>query len=227
MRGLFVTFEGGEGSGKSTQIPRLAARLRERGLDPLVTREPGGTPVAEGIRTLLLDPALDPTAVAEALLMEAARAELVAALIRPALEAGRIVLCDRYADSTLAYQGAGRGLDLGLLRQWNRVATGGLVPDLTLLFDLDPQLGLSRRSGAAGTPNRLDRESLAFHTRVRAQYLELARAEPGRFAVITASQSPEAIEAAAWAALSGSLASGGQPGAEPGPHTRGRRAPVL
>ena len=206
MRGLFVTFEGGEGSGKSTQIPRLAARLRERALDPLVTREPGGTPVAEGIRALLLDPALAPGAIAEALLMEAARAELVATVIRPALEAGRAVLCDRYADSTLAYQGAGRALDLKMLREWNRIATGGLNPALTLLFDLAPEVGLSRRGDAAGVPNRLDRESLAFHARVRAQYLELARAEPGRFVVIDASRAPEWIEAEAWAALSAALA---------------------
>ena len=227
MRGLFVTFEGGEGSGKSTQLERFTARLRERGLDPLVTREPGGTPVAEGIRELLLDPALEPAAVAEALLMEAARAELVATVIRPALEAGRIVLCDRYADSTLAYQGAGRGLDLAMLREWNRVATGGLEPDLTLLFDLDPQVGLSRRSGAAGVPNRLDRESLAFHTRVRARYLELARAEPGRFVVISAAQEPATIEAAAWEALSARLARAGLHRAGSGPNPRGRRAPVL
>jgi dTMP kinase len=209
VRGLFVTFEGGEGSGKSTQIPRLAARVRERGLDPLVTREPGGTPVAEGIRTLLLDPALAPGAIAEALLMEAARAELVATAIRPALEAGRVVLCDRYADSTLAYQGAGRGLDLKMLREWNRIATGGLVPALTLLFDLDPEVGLSRREDAAGVPNRLDRESLAFHARVRAQFLELARAEPRRFMVIDAARTTERIEAEAWAALTSSLASSG------------------
>jgi dTMP kinase len=201
MNGHFVTFEGGEGSGKSTQLARLAARLAARGLDPLVTREPGGTPVAEGIRALLLDPALEPGALAEALLMEAARADLVATVIRPALAAGRVVLCDRYADSTLAYQGAGRGLDLAMLAAWNRNATGGLVPDLTLLFDLDPAVGLSRREIAAGVPNRLDRESLAFHTRVRAQYLALARAEPGRFAVIAAAQAPEVIEAQAWAAL--------------------------
>ncbi len=227
MRGRFVTFEGGEGSGKSTQLSRLAARLRERGFDPLVTREPGGTPVAEGIRALLLDPALEPTPVAEALLMEAARAELVATVIRPALEAGRLVLCDRYADSTLAYQGAGRGLDLEVLREWNRVATGGLTPDLTLLFDLDPGLGLSRRTGAAGVPNRLDRESLPFHVRVRAQYLELARAEPGRFILIPAAQPPDTIEAAAWTALSALLTDAGMPGATPGPNTRGTRAPVL
>jgi dTMP kinase len=216
MRGLFVTFEGGEGSGKSTQLARLAARLGEGGLDPLVTREPGGTPVAEGIRALLLDPALEPGAVAEALLMEAARAELVATVIRPALAAGRLVLCDRYADSTLAYQGAGRGLDLGVLAEWNRIATGGLAPDLTLLFDLDPAVGLSRREVAAGIPNRLDRESLGFHTRVRAQYLALARAEPGRFVVVAAAQAPQAIEAQAWAALAGRL-----------PGIRGALPPVL
>jgi len=211
MRGRFVTFEGGEGSGKSTQLARLAARLGRRGLDPLVTREPGGTPVAEGIRALLLDPALEPGAVPEALLMEAARAELVATVIRPALAAGRLVLCDRYADSTLAYQGAGRGLDLAMLVEWNRIATGGLVPDLTLLFDLDPAVGLSRREDASGVPNRLDRESLAFHTRVRAQYLALSRAEPGRFAVIAAAQAPDIIEAQAWAALSAHLASAAFP----------------
>ena len=205
MRGLFVTSEGGEGSGKSTQLSRLAERLRERGLDALVTREPGGTPVAEGIRSLLLDPALAPGAIAEALLMVAARAELVATAIRPALEAGRVVLCDRYADSTLAYQGAGRGLDLRLLREWNRVATGGLGPALTLLFDLDPEVGLSRRGDAAGVPNRLDRESLAFHARVRAQYLELARAEPGRIVVIDAARPPGLVEAEAWEALSARL----------------------
>ena len=204
-RGKFISFEGGEGSGKSTQIPRLAARLRERGRDPLVTREPGGTPVAEGIRALLLDPGLAPGAAAEALLMEAARADLVATVIRPALEAGRVVLCDRYADSTLAYQGAGRGLDGAMLREWNRAATGGLGPALTLLFDLDPAVGLSRRGDAAGVPNRLDREPLAFHARVRARYLELARAEPGRFVVIDAARAPGLIEAEAWAALSAAL----------------------
>ena len=216
MSGRFVTFEGGEGSGKSTQLARLAARLAARALDPLVTREPGGTPVAEGIRALLLDPALEPGTIAEALLMEAARAELVATVIRPALAAGRVVLCDRYADSTLAYQGAGRGLDLAMLAAWNRVATGGLLPDRTLLFALDPALGLSRRQVAAGVPNRLDRESLAFHTRVRAQYLALARAEPARFAVIAADQAAEAIEAQAWAVLSTLL-----------PEARGSLPPVL
>jgi dTMP kinase len=200
MPGLFVTFEGGEGSGKSTQITRLAERLRRGGRDTLVTREPGGTPIAEGIRALLLDPERAPGPLAEAFLMEAARAELVANVIRPALAAGRVVLCDRYDDSTLAYQGAGRGLDERLLRELNRAATGGLVPDLTLLFDLDPAAGLERR-GADGATNRLDREPAAFHARVRARYLELARAEPRRFVVLDATQSPDALEAKVWEAV--------------------------
>jgi len=201
MSGFFVTFEGGEGSGKSTQLERLARRLRARGLEPLVTREPGGTPLAEGIRALLLDPARRPSAMAEALLMEAARAELVAGVIRPALLAGRIVLCDRYDDSTLAYQGGGRGLDAELLRGLNRAATEGLKPDVTLLFDLDPAAGLARRARAADSVNRLDREPEAFHARVRARYLELAKAEPGRFVVLDGSLPPDRLETQVWAAL--------------------------
>jgi dTMP kinase len=199
--GLFITFEGGEGTGKSTQIARLAARLRPRGLEPVITREPGGTPLAERIRTLLLETSPPPAALAEALLMEAARAELVAAVIRPALAAGRVVLCDRYDDSTLAYQGAGRGLDATMLRELNRVATGGLVPALTLLFDLDPAAGLARRAGAGEATNRLDREPSDFHARVRARYLELAAAEPARFVVLNASLPPDAIETKVWEAV--------------------------
>ncbi|HTR97157.1 MAG TPA: dTMP kinase [Candidatus Acidoferrales bacterium] len=202
MPGRFVTFEGGEGSGKSTQVARLAARLRALGLDPLVTREPGGTPVAEGIRALLLDPERRPVPLTEALLMEASRAELVEAVIRPALAAGRMVLCDRYGDSTLAYQGAGRGLDAALLEGWNRAATGGLEPDLTLLFDIDPAAGLERRHGAAGAPNRLDREPLAFHQRVRARYLELAAAAPRRWVVLEASRPSDELESRVWEAVS-------------------------
>ena len=204
--GLFVTFEGGEGTGKSTQIARLAARLRARGLEPVITREPGGTPLAEGIRALLLDAASSPGPLAEAFLMEAARAELVAGVIRPALAAGRVVLCDRFDDSTLAYQGAGRGLDLELLRGWNRAATGGLVPGLTLLFDLDPAAGLARRAGAAGSPNRLDREPPDFHARVRARYLELALAEPARFVVLDASLPAANLESRVWEAVEPRLA---------------------
>ncbi len=206
MPGLFVTFEGGEGSGKSTQIARLAVRLRGRGVEPVITREPGGTPLAEGIRVLLLDAGHPPGALAEAFLMEAARAELVAGVIRPALAAGRVVLCDRYDDSTLAYQGAGRGLDGAMLREWNRAATGGLTPGLTLLFDLDPAAGLARRAGAAGAPNRLDREPPDFHARVRARFLELAAAEPARFVVLDASLPPEALEAKVWEAVEPRLA---------------------
>jgi dTMP kinase len=203
--GLFVTFEGGEGSGKSTQLRRLAERLRAGGRDPLVTREPGGTPLAEGIRALLLDPARHPTAETEALLMVAARADLVAHAIRPALSAGRVVLCDRYGDSTLAYQGGGRGLEAARLEDWNRTATGGLVPDLTLLFDVPPELGLARRANAEGAPNRLDLESETFHMRVRQRYLELARAEPGRWRVLDASRDPDALEREVWAEVSGRL----------------------
>jgi dTMP kinase len=208
MLGLFVTFEGGEGSGKSTQLERLAARLRARGIEPVVTREPGGTPLAEGIRALLLDPARRPGAVSEAFLMEAARADLVAHVIRPALEAGRVVLCDRYDDSTLAYQGAGRGLDLDLLARLNRAATGGLEPHLTLLFDRDPKLGLARRERDSRETDRLDREPLEFHLRVRAHFLELARREPGRFVVLDAALAPERLEERVGAAIERRLGAG-------------------
>ncbi len=209
MSGLFVTFEGGEGSGKSTQVGRLAARLRARGIEPLLTREPGGTPLAEGIRALLLDPARRPGPMAEALLMEAARADLVANLLRPALAAGRIVLCDRYDDSTLAYQGAGRGLDGALLEAMNRGATGGLKPQLTLLYDIEPATGLARRGAAGGDTNRLDREPAEFHARVRARYLELAAAEPSRWVVLDATASPDELERLGWAVLEARLAASG------------------
>jgi len=214
MRGLFVTFEGGEGSGKSTQIERVAGRLRTLGHDPLCTREPGGTPLAEGVRELLLDPARRPAPMTEALLLEAARAELVATVIRPALESGRVVLCDRYDDSTLAYQGAGRGLDDATLRAMNRAATGGLVPDVTLLFDLDPARGLERRASAPGPTNRLDREPLEFHHRVRRRFLELAKEGPERWRVVDASLDPARLEALVWAAIEPRLpaaAGGGSP----------------
>lgn len=212
MPGLFVTFEGGEGSGKSTQVARLAAHLRSLGIDPLVTREPGGTPVAEGIRALLLDPDRRPVALAEAFLMEASRAQLVEAILRPALAAGRVVLCDRYADSTLAYQGAGRGLDAGMLAGWNAAATGGLVPDLTILFDVPAEVGLERRRAAAGATNRLDRESAEFHGRVRARYLELAAAEPARWVVLDATLGVDALEPRVWDAIAQRLPPAARPG---------------
>jgi dTMP kinase len=209
MTGLFVTFEGGEGSGKSTQLARLAVRLRARGLDPLVTREPGGTPLAEGIRELLLDPARRPGPMSEALLMEAARADLVAGLLRPALDAGRVVLCDRYDDSTLAYQGGGRGLEPGLLAALNRAATGGLKPGLTLLYDVPTGVGLARRGSAEGDTNRLDREPADFHDRVRRRYLELAAAEPARWVVLDATATPDELERLGWALLEERLAAAG------------------
>jgi dTMP kinase len=206
MPGLFVTFEGGEGSGKSTQLERLAARLTQSGLEPLVTREPGGTALAEAIRGLLLEPGRHPGALAEAFLMEAARAELMTDVVRPALAAGRVVLCDRYGDSTLAYQGGGRGLDDALLRAMTRAATGGLTPDLTLLFDLDVERGLARRAGAAGVPNRLDREPVEFHRRGRARYLELAAEEPHRWVVLDAGLPPDQLAARVWDAAESRLA---------------------
>ena len=200
MIGRLVTFEGGDGSGKSTQLARAAEHVRRTGADPLVTREPGGTPFAERARALLLDDETRPSALAEALLIQAARADLVARVIRPALEAGRLVLCDRHCDSTLAYQGAGRGLDLEALRQLNRVATGGITPDLTLLYDLEPEAGLERRA-RSGAPNRLDREPIEFHRRVRQGFLELARREPERIVVLDARLDPAQLEARTWEAL--------------------------
>ena len=201
MSGLFVTFEGGEGSGKSTQLERLAARLRAQGPEPVMTREPGGTPFAERVRGLLLDSPDPPGPLAEALLMVAARADLVRRVLEPALRSGRVVLCDRYADSTLAYQGAGRGLDMALLSALNRAATGGLMPDLTLLFDIDPAIGMARRERASGPTNRLDREPLEFHQRVRGFYLELAAREADRFVVLDAGQPPDQVATRVWSAL--------------------------
>ena len=200
-RGLLVTFEGGEGSGKSTQIARLAARLRARDVEPTIAREPGGTPLAEAIRALMLGSEGRPSAIVEAMLVEAARADLVEAVVRPALEAGRIVLCDRFIDSTLAYQGGGRGLDREFLDSLNHAATGGLRPELTLLLDVDPAVGLERRARAASPPNRLDREPAEFHRRVREGFIALARAEPGRFVVLDGTLDPDRLEAMIWSAL--------------------------
>ena len=205
MPGRFVTFEGGDGSGKSTQLTRLAARLARLGIEPVVTREPGGTPLAESIRALLLDPERRPEPLGEAFLMEAARSDLVARVIAPALAQGRIVLGDRYTDSTMAYQGHGRGLDLAMLRAWNAAATGGRTPDLTFLFDLPASEGMARRAGSTGRTNRIDQEPLEFHERVRRGYLELARAEPGRVVVIEAALNPRQVEDAVWGAVQRAL----------------------
>lgn len=205
MAGLFITFEGIEGSGKTSRRDRLAERLRAQSREVLLLREPGGTPFAESVRALLLDPrsgesgALPPWS--EACLVLAARAQLVDQVIRPALAQGRTVLCDRFADSTIAYQGEGRGLDRDLLARLNRAVTGGLAPRLTLLLDLAVEGALRRledpsRSGAL---TRFDRESRDFHERVRAGFLRLAQEEPGRFAVIDAARPEAQVDDAVWA----------------------------
>lgn len=191
---MFITFEGPEGSGKSTQIRLLAEYLRGRNFSVEVMREPGGTAIGDQIRHVLHDTAntaMSPTA--EVLLYSASRAQLVAERIRPALAAGRVVLCDRYADSTMAYQGYGRGLDLGMLAALTEIATGGLMPDLTLLLDLDVSDGLSRRRVRGEEMNRLDLEAVAFHERVREGYSRLASADPGRWVRIAADRSVQVV----------------------------------
>lgn len=197
MRGLLITFEGPEGSGKTTLARWLSEALQRRGYRVLLTREPGGTGLGEAIRALLhAHEHADMTARAEALLFCAARAQLVEKVIRPFLADGGIVVSDRYADSTLAYQGYGRGLDLEELRRLNRFATGGLTPDLTFLLDLEVAVGLARRWAAGTGWTRLDAESLAFHQRVREGYRALAAAEPHRWVIVDAAQPLEAVQAA-------------------------------
>ena len=201
MSGLFITFEGPEGAGKSTQLSLLVARLEQAGVAHTVTREPGGTPLGSRVRDVLLDPELDFDPLPEFLLYSASRAQLVANVIRPALERGEVVVCDRYADSSLAYQGFGRGLDEALLGDITRAATGGLIPDLTVLLDLDPAVGLAR-AARRGQPDRLEQADLAFHQRVRAGFLELSQREPGRFLVLDARCSADELEGAIWNAAS-------------------------
>lgn len=191
MTGVFLTFEGPEGAGKTTQISRLAEALVARGRDVTRTREPGGDPFGERVRALLLDRDASPTPVAELLLFAAARAQNVKCVVRPALEAGHVVLCDRFTDSTLAYQGYGRGLPMDSLRAVNSVATEGLVPRKTFLLDLPPSVGLARQSPDA--QDRLDRETLDFHERVRAGFLAVAADEPARFVVLDAESSPDEL----------------------------------
>lgn len=194
---MFITFEGPEGSGKTTQQTRLAALLRTQGRTVVVTKEPGGTPLADQIRAILLASAsvIDP--IAEVFLFAASRRQHTTEVIEPALARGEVVLCDRYADSTLAYQGFGRLIDLDRLRATNEWATDALRPDLTLVFDLEEEAGLRRaRARNAGAPldeGRFEAEDLRFHRRVREGYLALAVAEPERFAVIDASGTIEDV----------------------------------
>ncbi len=197
MNGLFITLEGPDGSGKTTQARMLVEWLREQGYPVLATREPGGTRIGEAIRAVVHDCAhVEMAPQTEILLYSASRAQHVAEVIRPALAAGKIVVCDRYFDSTYAYQGYGRGLPLPTLRIITDFAVQGLIPDLTLYLDIAPEVGLQRRARSGGELNRLDREALAFHERVRAGYLELAAADPARWRVIDADRPPETVQAA-------------------------------
>jgi len=191
---MFITLEGPEGSGKSTQIKRLAKRLELMGFPVITTREPGGTPIGDQIRQVLVrmeNKELHPRT--EILLFLAARAQLVEQLIKPALQDGKIILCDRYGDSTLAYQGYGHGLDLEKLRQMLDFATDHLKPNLTILLDLDVKLGLMRKK-AEDEWNRLDAYEVLFHERVREGYLNLAREEPNRWRIVDASQGIDAVQ---------------------------------
>ncbi len=192
---MFVTFEGPEGSGKSSQIALLASFLQERGFTVVTTREPGGTPIGDEIRACLhnvANTAMTPTA--EMLLYSASRAQLVGELIRPSLAAGHIVLCDRYADSTLAYQGYGRSLNLAHLRQVTQIATGGLIPDLTFFLDIDVERGLARRTNGGLEMNRLDLEAVQFHQRVREGYRQLIAEDPSRWEIVDADRPITAVQ---------------------------------
>ncbi|MCO5084243.1 MAG: dTMP kinase [Rhizobiaceae bacterium] len=195
--GFFITFEGGEGAGKSTQIARLAKKLREKRYDVLVTREPGGSPGAEAIRAVLLSGAAEPMgARMEALLFAAARADHVSQVIRPALDRGAIVLCDRFLDSSRVYQGVTGKLDPEFMSELERVTVDGAMPDLTLIFDLDPEVGLRRATARRGaqTADRFEKETLEVHRTRREAFLAIAAAEPERCVVIDAGQNVESVE---------------------------------
>jgi len=225
---MFITFEGPEGSGKTTQIQLLADTLREEGREVVTTREPGGVPAAEQLRELVLHGELYPET--EALLFLAARAEHARALIRPALERGAVVVCDRFNDSTIAYQGCGLGLDIETLRGLCRFAAAGLAPDLTVLLDLDPETGLRRRlpayDGEAGqlhlemdvpaentagaqSVNRMENRELEFHRRVRAGFLTEAERDPQRIYVVNAGKSVKQVQQAVWREVRRRLRTGG------------------
>jgi dTMP kinase len=194
---MFITLEGPEGSGKSSQIDLLAEFLGRRGFSVITTREPGGTAIGDQIRQVLHDVANTAmSSTAELLLYSASRAQLVSELIRPALAAGQVVLCDRYADSTLAYQGYGRHLNLTDLRTITQFATGGLKPDLTLLLDIDVERGLARRRDGGEEMNRLDLELVSFHQRVRDGYHCLAQEEPERWVIVDADRPVAVVQAA-------------------------------
>jgi dTMP kinase len=206
--GRFITFEGAEGVGKTTQIARAAAHLRARGIEPVVTREPGGTPLAEKLRAIVLEPGHGPVdATAELLLMFAARASHVTEVIRPALEAGRCVLCDRFTDATEAYQGGGRGVDLAAIRALAAIAHPGLAPDLTVVFDVPAAVSSARLARRGAGQDRIESEDPGFFARVRAAYLAIAAREPQRVRVVDATR-PEGEVAASVAALLDAILAG-------------------
>ncbi len=212
-RGLFVTFEGNEGSGKSTQARMLAERLRAEGYAVLESQEPGGSPIGQKIRALLLDPAnKELSATAEMLLMFAARAQNVDQWIRPALASGTIVVSDRFTDSTLAYQGSGRGLGSEVVLEVDRIACRGLVPDLTICVDIDVEEGLhrahSRNRETVSSETRLDEEEVDFYRKARAAYHRLAEEEPKRFKLVNGSPAQDAVAAEVWSVVTELLASG-------------------
>lgn len=201
-RARFITFEGGEGAGKSTQLKRLVAHLASAGREVVATREPGGSPGAESIRELVLNGAADRwSPVTETLLMYAARRDHVERVIRPALARGAWVVCDRFADSTRAYQGAAGGTDPGLIAAMETFILEDTRPDLTLIFDLPVEAGLARATTRAGAELRFESKGLAFHERLRAGFLAIAQAEPKRCAVIDAAGTVEAVEARVWTAV--------------------------
>ena len=204
---LFITFEGGEGSGKSVQAKALFRRLSELAVPVLLTHEPGGTPFGEKLGHWLKwaqDAEISP--LTELMLFNASRAQLVAEVIRPDLKSGKVVICDRYADSTTVYQGYGRGLDLAMVKATNKAATQGLKPDLTILLDIPVEEGLARKM--ARKQDRFEQETLVFHNRVREGYLKLAAAEPRRWLVVDASQSKRKIGDIIWRRVSRLLAKG-------------------
>ena len=206
-KGRFITFEGGEGAGKSTQIRRLAAALRAgHAREVVVTREPGGTPLAERLRAIILGgKARDLGDFGEALLFSAARIDHIDRIIRPALARGAYVLCDRFADSTLAYQGYGHGLAIETIEALTRLAVGAFTPDLTLVLDLPVDQGLRRAGGRGGAEDRYERMDSAFHDRLRQGFLVIARAHPERCAVIDAAGDPDSVHAAIRASVAGRL----------------------
>ena len=203
-RGTFITFEGIEGCGKTTQLRLLARGLEERGVEVMITREPGGTELGERIRDLLLDPRLAPAAVGELFLLEAARSQVVASVIAPALKAGKLVLCDRFADSSVAYQGGARGIDRTVVERLNALACAGLVPDRTLVFDLEVDLALARARSRLSTTaenRRFEDEVITFHEAVAAAYRELALREPHRVVLVDARGTVEEVQARTLAAV--------------------------